>query len=328
MDYKSGGTPKTIDELKDYCARNGITSDKNRFFIGSNYKKPKAIGIYKDEATGKFVVYKNMEAGNRLVRYRGTDEAFAVSELYDKVEKEISYQKLQSVADMAVRDRKKHTDRLSFGEPDEEEYKSKSVPQLDRKTDEDDSAGSGLSTFVAAALFGWIMALAFGDEISTYYYNHSLEIFILTVLWAESFHYLNRRSDSYYSIVCKAVSFILTLLFVKIICFLSGDESNAFITAIYLLLESFGFIVPYLDRILDNGNSKVSITARFLVMALFVIILCYFCDSLFYSYNIKFNFSPVCLRLSVLLGLFISIHSDYSGYDSYDSGNTNQSSDW
>ena len=54
MDYKSGGTPKTIDELKDYCARNGITSDKNRFFIGSNYKEPKAIGIYKDEATGEF----------------------------------------------------------------------------------------------------------------------------------------------------------------------------------------------------------------------------------------------------------------------------------
>ena len=26
------------------------------------------------------------------------------------------------------------------------------------------------------------MALAFGDEISTYYYNHSLEIFILTFI--------------------------------------------------------------------------------------------------------------------------------------------------
>ena len=50
--YADGGIPKTIEELKDYCERNGFTESKTRFFVGFNYQGPKAFGIYKDEATG------------------------------------------------------------------------------------------------------------------------------------------------------------------------------------------------------------------------------------------------------------------------------------
>ena len=47
--------------------------ETTRFFIGINYEKPKAFGIYKDDNTGKFVVYKNKDTGERVIRYEGTD---------------------------------------------------------------------------------------------------------------------------------------------------------------------------------------------------------------------------------------------------------------
>ena len=107
-DYANGGIPKTIEELKDYCERNGFTSSKTRFFVGFDYKGAKAFGIYKDEATGEFVVYKNKADGSRAVRYRGTDEEFAVVELYDRLQTEIANQKLRYAADMAERERNKY----------------------------------------------------------------------------------------------------------------------------------------------------------------------------------------------------------------------------
>ncbi|MBR4670790.1 MAG: hypothetical protein IKO84_09335 [Butyrivibrio sp.] len=106
--YADGGIPKTIEELKDYCERNGFTESKTRFFVGFNYQGPKAFGIYKDEATGDFVVYKNKADGSRNVRYQGKDEEFAVVELYDRLQTEIANQKLQYAADMAQRERDKY----------------------------------------------------------------------------------------------------------------------------------------------------------------------------------------------------------------------------
>ena len=93
MNLISGAKPKTIEELKKYCEDNGFTSEKTRFFVGENYKEPKAFGIYKDEGNGEFIVYKNKDDGNRAIRYRGYDEAFAVGELYDRLQKEIVNQK-------------------------------------------------------------------------------------------------------------------------------------------------------------------------------------------------------------------------------------------
>lgn len=75
--------PKTIEELKEYCAERGMPLLKMRFFIGEDYRKPKAFGIYRDG--NEFIVYKNKANGERAVRYRGTNEAFAVNELFMKL---------------------------------------------------------------------------------------------------------------------------------------------------------------------------------------------------------------------------------------------------
>ena len=57
--HQNTGKPKTIEELKDWYKRRNLPDPEvTRFFIGVDYKKPKAFGIYKDEATGDFIVYK------------------------------------------------------------------------------------------------------------------------------------------------------------------------------------------------------------------------------------------------------------------------------
>jgi hypothetical protein len=85
--------PRTIKELKDwYEARNLPPYETTRFFIGINYKHPKAFGIYQDEY-GDFVVYKNKDTGERAIRYQGPDEAYAVNELYLRLKEEIVNQR-------------------------------------------------------------------------------------------------------------------------------------------------------------------------------------------------------------------------------------------
>ena len=87
-------SPKTIQELiRWYTERNLPSENVTRFFIGKDYKGAKAFGIYKDEITGNFIVYKNKADGTRSIRYEGKDEAFAVNELYKKLKDEIHNQK-------------------------------------------------------------------------------------------------------------------------------------------------------------------------------------------------------------------------------------------
>lgn len=86
----ASSVPTTIEELKAFIAEKGIPAEKIRFFIGVDYKEPKAFGIYKDEMTGNFVVYKNKADGSRAVRYEGKDEAYAVNEIYQKLRDEIN----------------------------------------------------------------------------------------------------------------------------------------------------------------------------------------------------------------------------------------------
>lgn len=105
----SDAVPKTIEELKAYCEQNGFTPERTRFFIGENYQKPRAFGIYKDDM-GEFVVYKNKADGSRAVRYRGRDEAYAVNELYERLQDEVLNQKAHHVERQkkkAVRDVKR-----------------------------------------------------------------------------------------------------------------------------------------------------------------------------------------------------------------------------
>ncbi len=75
--------PKTVEELKEYCAERGMPLKRMRFFIDEDYRAPKAFGIYRDG--DEFVVYKNKADGSRAVRYRGRDEAYAVRELHQKL---------------------------------------------------------------------------------------------------------------------------------------------------------------------------------------------------------------------------------------------------
>lgn len=75
--------PKTIEELKEYCAERGMPLLRMRFFIGENFQEPKAFGIY--QSGNDFIVYKNKANGQRAIRYQGPDEEYAVNELFMKL---------------------------------------------------------------------------------------------------------------------------------------------------------------------------------------------------------------------------------------------------
>ena len=75
--------PQTIDELKEYCAERGMPLLRMRFFIGEDFREPKAFGIYRDG--DQVVVYKNKADGSRAIRYKGPDEAYAVNEIFAKL---------------------------------------------------------------------------------------------------------------------------------------------------------------------------------------------------------------------------------------------------
>ena len=91
--HKNEKGPKTIEELQQwYKNRNLPAPEVTRFFIGVDYKEPRAFGIYKD-GNGDFIVYKNKGDGSRAVRYQGKDEEYAVNELYQRLKDEIVHQK-------------------------------------------------------------------------------------------------------------------------------------------------------------------------------------------------------------------------------------------
>jgi len=95
-------TPKTIEELQQWYKQKGLPPyETTRFFIGIDYKYPRAFGIYKD-SEGNYVVYKNKGDGQRAVRYKGTDEAYAVNELYMRLKQEIIQQKSHQVKNQST----------------------------------------------------------------------------------------------------------------------------------------------------------------------------------------------------------------------------------
>lgn len=96
----AAGVPQTMEELKAFCSKHNLPLEQMRFFIGEDYKKPKAFGIYQDR-DGNFVVYKNKSDGSRAIRYKGTDEAYAVHELYLKMQSEVQQQKTRLSASAA-----------------------------------------------------------------------------------------------------------------------------------------------------------------------------------------------------------------------------------
>lgn len=87
------GVPTTIEELRAYCRYHNLPLADMRVFLGEDYRGAKAFGIYRDKATGNIVVYKNKADGTRAVRYEGSDEAYAVNELYMKIKERVAEQK-------------------------------------------------------------------------------------------------------------------------------------------------------------------------------------------------------------------------------------------
>ncbi len=94
--------PQTIEELQAwYTSHNLPPENVTRFFIGKDIKEPRAFGIYK-APSGDFVVYKNKSDGSRAIRYQGSDEGYAVNELYQKLRLEIADQKSRSAANRSA----------------------------------------------------------------------------------------------------------------------------------------------------------------------------------------------------------------------------------
>lgn len=86
---QSVGTPRTIEQLQQWYQDRGLPSaDVTRFFIGRDYKGPRAFGIYRDG--DRVIVYKNKSDGTRAIRYNGADEAYAVNEIYQKLKEEVA----------------------------------------------------------------------------------------------------------------------------------------------------------------------------------------------------------------------------------------------
>lgn len=92
MMRSASGVPKTVEELQAFCLSHNLPLKQMRFFIGEDYKEPRAFGIFQD-GDGDFVVYKNKADGSRAIRYEGKDEAYAVNEIYQKLKTEMTAQK-------------------------------------------------------------------------------------------------------------------------------------------------------------------------------------------------------------------------------------------
>ena len=85
--------------------------EKMRFFINEDRKEPKCFGIYQEESTGHWIVYKNKANGSRAVRYSGPDEAFAAQELWAKINSEIDLRRGKQALTAAEREARKKAQR-------------------------------------------------------------------------------------------------------------------------------------------------------------------------------------------------------------------------
>ena len=84
--------PLTIEQLQSWYAEHHLPPyEVTRFFIGVDCREARAFGIYREGSN--FVVYKNKSDGSRAIRYKGTDEAYAVNEIFQRLKQEIIEQK-------------------------------------------------------------------------------------------------------------------------------------------------------------------------------------------------------------------------------------------
>ncbi len=166
--------PQTIAELQAWYTYHHLPPETvTRFFIGKNITEPKAFGIFKNDQ-GEFVVYKNKSTGERAVRYQGTDEAFAVNELYQKLRDEVQKQKArQGSKNVSTQQRNAPAPRRSYSRTPQSSYSGKpsggsgsyslfSGSGFLKKT--------GIAGAIIAGLFG-IYSLA--DKVPDGYYRYN-----------------------------------------------------------------------------------------------------------------------------------------------------------
>ena len=84
---RNSEVPLTIEELAIWFKNQNYHSPyQTKVFIGENYNGPNSFGIYKDSQTHNCIVYRTLRDGTKEIRYEGQDEAYAVNELYMKLQ--------------------------------------------------------------------------------------------------------------------------------------------------------------------------------------------------------------------------------------------------
>ena len=163
----ASGEPRTIEDLQQWYQAHQLPPEEvTRFFIGKDVREAKAFGIYRDD-NGDFVVYKNKADGTRAVRYQGSDEAYAVNELYQRLRSEIADQKYrakpqESDSDFKFRPLYRDDAYPDYSKLDEEE---KRYQHRNSGSNDSGGNGSGWAKFCLIALF-WLIsfALAMGTK--------------------------------------------------------------------------------------------------------------------------------------------------------------------
>lgn len=157
--------PTTIEELKLwYIWHNLPPEEVTRFFIGKDITEPKAFGIFKNEQ-GECVVYKNKANGERAIRYQGVDEAFAVSEILQRLRDEIAKQKARNAANRAV------PSPMASSMKSPMKSSAKSSVNSSKSTSEFTKSEKGIGALVFAMIMALMLFLP-GSSVPNGYYRY------------------------------------------------------------------------------------------------------------------------------------------------------------
>ena len=203
---------KTIEELKQWYAEMQLPPEEvTRFFIDKNITEPKAFSIYKDGLD--FIVYKNKRDGSRTIRYQGTDEAYAVKELQNRIIQEILNQEIKTNGVdpnelMTINEIDQMRDQQSHENPIREqqrlEYKQK-IENEQKKHNKWNNVISIFSQIMAIFFFIYTIILSKSDYVSSL----SFGIWIISLI-----------AVVFYVVLCVNLISQKDLLFKKFIIFL------------------------------------------------------------------------------------------------------------
>jgi predicted nucleic acid-binding Zn ribbon protein len=89
VDVTQDDIPDTIVELRQWYVRQTAINNKiRRYLIGFSSDDPNASGICKNG--NMFIVYENDANGKTTVKYKGTDEAYAVNAMCLQIQSDLS----------------------------------------------------------------------------------------------------------------------------------------------------------------------------------------------------------------------------------------------